>query len=67
MPVSRNRKAHKQKSQKRTQQIDQARKTYEKLMREAMEKQIEELRKEYQKEKESSGITFADGDPNNNI
>lgn len=65
MPVSRNRKAHKQKSQKRTQQIDQARKTYEKLMREAMEKQIEELRKEYQKE--SSGVTFADGDPNNNI
>jgi len=65
MPVSRNRKAHKQKSQKRTQQIDQARKTYEKLMRQAMEKQIEELRKEY--EKESSGVTFADGDPNNNI
>lgn len=65
MPVSRNRKKHKQKSQKRTQMIDQARRTYEKLMTEAMSKQIEELRKEY--EKESSGVTFTDGDSNNNI
>lgn len=65
MPVSRNRKNHKQKSQKRTKAIDQARRTYEKLMTEAMTKQIEELRKEY--EKESSGVTFTDGDSNNNI
>jgi uncharacterized FlaG/YvyC family protein len=65
MPVSRNRKTQKQKSRRRTQKIDQANKAYEKLMRDAMEKQVEELRKEYQKE--NSGVTFADGDPNNNI
>lgn len=65
MPVSRQRKNHKQKSRKRTEMIDQARRTYEKLMTEAMNKQIEELRKEY--EKENSGMTFTDGDSNNNI
>lgn len=65
MPVSRNRKKHKQQSQKRTQMIDQARRTYEKLMKEAMEKQIEELRKKF--DEESSGVTFTNGDSNNNI
>ena len=65
MPVSRNRKKQKQKSQKRTQMIDQARRTYEKLMKEAMEKQIEELRKKF--DEESSGVTFTNGDSNNNI
>lgn len=65
MPVSRNRKKQKQKSQKRTQMIDQARRTYEKLMKEAMQKQIEELRKKF--DDESSGVTFNNGDSNNNI
>lgn len=45
--------------------IDQARRTYEKLMKEAMEKQIEELRKKF--DEESSGVTFTNGDSNNNI
>lgn len=65
MPVSRNRKNHKQKSQKRKQMIDQSRKAYEKFMKEAMTKQIEEMRKQYSEE--NSGVTFTNGDSNNNL
>ena len=65
MPVSRQRKKLKEKSHKRTQMIDQTRRTYEKLMKEAMEKQIEELRKKF--DEESSGVTFGNGNSDNNI